>query len=168
MRKFLERSERILANVAGLSIVSMMCLTTVDAIGRYAFNRPIPGAYETTESYLAVAAVFFGICYAYRGGAFIRVSFFVDHMPPAVKLVLNYFVQVFSILLCAALLMATALQAYRKYGSGIKLSFLPFPIWPAYVLVSVGFLLTTWVMVLDLWKIKKGESNLFKDESPSV
>ena len=168
MRKWLKRSESMLTNVAGLSIFSMMCLTTVDSVGRYAFNRPIGGAYEITESYLAIAAVFFGVCYAYRGGAFIRVTFFVDRMPTVVKLLLNYLVQGFSLLLSAALLIATAIQAYRKYGSGIRLSYLSFPIWPAYVLVSVGFLFVTCVIVLDLWKIKKEESDLFKDESPNA
>jgi TRAP-type C4-dicarboxylate transport system permease small subunit len=168
MRKLLDRSENVLTNLAAVSTFIMMCLTTIDAVGRYIFNRPISGAYEITERYLAVATVFLGICYAYRGGAYIRVSFFVDRMPPTVKLALNYFVQVFSILLSLAFLIATAYQAYRKFSSGITLGFLPFPIWPAYGLVSVGFFFTTLLMILDLWRIKKGESDLFKEESPTA
>jgi TRAP-type C4-dicarboxylate transport system permease small subunit len=158
----------VLIYLATVSTFVMMCLTTSDAVGRYVFNRPISGVYEITESYLAVATVFLGICYAYRGGAYIRVSFFVDRMPRKVKVALNYFVQVFSILLSVFFLIASALQAYRKFASGITLSFLRFPIWPAYVIVCMGFFFTTLLMMLDLWRIKTGESDLFKEESPTT
>ncbi len=168
MYKVLNRCENVLTYSAAVSTFMMMCLTTFDAAGRYLFNHPISGAYEITESYLAVATVFLGIGYAYRGGAFIRVSFFVDRMPKGVKLMLNYFVQVFSILLSISFLIATTLQAYRKFASGITLSFLPFPLWPAYIIVFLGFFFTTLLMVLDLWRIRTGESDLFKEESPTA
>lgn len=168
MLKLLNRCENVLTYSATVSTFVMMCLTTADAVGRYVFNHPISGVYEITESYLAVATVFLGICYAYRGGAYIRVSFFVDRMPQKVKIALNYFVQVFSILLSVSFLIATTIQACRKFASGITLSFLPFPIWPAYVIVSVGFFFVTLLMVLDLWRVRTGESNLFKEESPTA
>ena len=58
----------------------MMCLTSADALSRYAFNRPILGAFEITEKYLMVAAIFLGLSYGYRGGLFIRVTFLVDRL----------------------------------------------------------------------------------------
>ncbi len=168
MHKLLNRCENVLTYSAAVSTFAMMCLTTFDAVGRYVFNHPISGAYEITESYLAVATVFLGICYAYRGGAFIRVTFFVDRMPPKIKVALNYLVEGFSILLSLSFLIATTIQAYRKFISGITLSYLPFPLWPAYLIVSVGFFFTTLLMVLDLWRIRTGESDLFKEESPTA
>ena len=143
MHKCFDRIENVLTSLAGVSTVIIMCLTTVDAVGRYVFGRPISGAYEITESYLAVATVFLGVCYAYRGGAFIRVTFFVDRMPRNVKAVLNYFVQVFSILLSVFFLIAAIVQTSRKYVADITLSFLPLPIWPAYAIVCVGFFFMT-------------------------
>ena len=74
----------------------MMCLTTADALSRYLFNRPITGAYEITEKYLMVATIFLGVCYAYRGGVFIRVTFLVDHLPRAVKLLAHYLAHLLS------------------------------------------------------------------------
>ena len=58
----------------------MMCLTSADALSRYAFNSPILGAFEITEKYLMVAAIFMGLSYGYRGGLFIRVTFLVDRL----------------------------------------------------------------------------------------
>jgi TRAP-type C4-dicarboxylate transport system permease small subunit len=145
-----------------------MGLTTADAGGRYIFNRPIVGAYEITERYLMVAAVFLGICTAYRGGAFIRVTFFVDRLPRKVEAVLNHFVQVFAILLSLFFLLTTIEQTRRKIGSGITLSILSIPIWPAYLIVSIGFFFVTLLLVLDLRRVKTGKSSLFQKESTNV
>ena len=69
--------------------VLAMFLHDVPDIGRRAqplcLNRPIIGAYEITEKYLMVASIFLGLSYAYRGGIFIRVTFLVDRLPPALE-----------------------------------------------------------------------------------
>ena len=102
LRKLLNRIENVSIWGAILSTFIMMCLTTADALGRYILNRTILGAYEFTENYLMVATVFFGICYAYHGGVFIRVTFFVDRLPEKAKLFLNYLAQFFSLIFSGA------------------------------------------------------------------
>ena len=168
MKKLLNRCENLLTYLAMISTFIIMVLTTADAGGRYIFNRPIVGAYEITERYLMIAAVFLGICTAYRGGAFIRVTFFVDRLPRKVKAVLNHFVQVFAFLLSLFLLLATIEQTRRKIGSGITLSIMSIPIWPAYLIVSIGFFSVTLLLMLDLWRVKRGKSSLFKEESTNL
>lgn len=165
MGKLFNRCENVLNYGALATTFTIMCLTTADVIGRYIFNRPIAGAYEITERYLMVATVFLGILYAYRGGAYIRVTFFVDRLPRQVRLALNYFVQVFSILLSLFFLMATIYQVHRSFASGVTLSFLRIPVWPAYIIVSLGFFFTTVAIVIDLWRIKTGKSDLFQGGS---
>ena len=56
--KWLWRCELVLVHAGVLAAFAMMCLTSADALSRYAFNRPILGAYEITEKYLMVAAIF--------------------------------------------------------------------------------------------------------------
>ena len=72
--------------------VAMMLLTSADALFRYLFNSPILGAYEITEKYLIVAAIFLGLSYAYRGGVFIRVTFLVDRLPRSWRTAADHFV----------------------------------------------------------------------------
>ncbi len=86
----------------------MMCLTSADALSRYAFNRPILGAFEITEKYLMVAAIFMGLSYGYRGGLFIRVTFLVDRLSGPARLAADYFAFLVSLLFCAVFLWATA------------------------------------------------------------
>ena len=168
MKKLLNRCENLLTYLATISTFIIMVLTTVDAAGRYIFNRPIVGAYEITERYLMIAAVFLGICAAYRGGAFIRVSFFVDRLPQQVRVFLNYFAQIFSILLSLFFLIASIEQTRRKIASGIILGLWSIPIWPAYMIVSIGFSFMTLLLVLDLWRVREGKSSLFKEESTNL
>lgn len=88
--KALWRCELALFYTSVVATVGIMCLTSADALSRYLLNRPIIGAYEITEKYLMVAAIFLGLSYAYRGGVFIRVTFLVDRLPRPLKLSVNY------------------------------------------------------------------------------
>jgi TRAP-type C4-dicarboxylate transport system permease small subunit len=108
--KWLDRCEHALLYVGVLATFAMMCLTSVDAISRYALNRPITGAYEITEKYLMVAAIFFGLSYGYRGGLFIRVTFLVDRLSGTARLVADYFAFLVSLAFCVFFLWATAIQ----------------------------------------------------------
>ncbi len=87
--KLLNMGENVLAYSAIIATFVIMCLTTADVLGRYVFNRPIIGAYEITENYLMVSTVFLAVCYAYRGGSYIRVTFFLDRLPRQLRVAVN-------------------------------------------------------------------------------
>jgi len=54
---FLRRVEVLLGLIAALILLALMLVTCVDVVGRYAFDRPIPGGFEITE--LAMGALIF-------------------------------------------------------------------------------------------------------------
>lgn len=168
VEEWLVRCETVLLYVAVFATFVMMCLTTADAAGRYLFNRPIAGAYEVTEKYLMVTMVFLGLCYAYRGGAYIRVTFLVDHLPDAVRIFLDYLAQVFSIAYGALVAVATTQQFLRVVSDRMTLSTVDIPVAPAYLLVPVGMFLMSVLMLLDLPRVRRGESLLLKNESPTL
>ena len=161
MQRWLDGCEWGLTVVAALATFGMMLLMTVDAAGRYLFNRPILAAYELTTNYLMVAVVFLALPYAYRQGANIRVTFLVDRLGPSPRLVIDHLVQVISILYCAALVFATAQQARHVLSTGTTFATLDLPLWPAHVVVSAGLFLTTLMMLVDLGRVRKGRSSLF-------
>ncbi len=113
--------ERVLVLAGVVAMVAMMCLTSADALSRYLLNRPILGAYEFTEKYLMVASIFLGLSYAYRGGMFIRVTFLVDRLPPALKLAINVVVQLITLAFCLLVLVASTQQAERGWQEPIRL-----------------------------------------------
>jgi TRAP-type C4-dicarboxylate transport system permease small subunit len=158
----------VLIGVAVLATFAMMCLTSADALSRYLFNSPILGAYEITEKYLMVAAIFLGLSYAFQGGVFIRVTFLVDHLPPLARQVANHAAHLLSIGFCVIILVATGQQAIRALSDTTELSALPIPVGPAYWLVPIGFFALTVAMVWDLRRVRGGTSLLFKQEAPAA
>ena len=119
---WLRRCEFALLYLGVLATFAMMCLTSADALSRYAFNRPILGAFEITEKYLMVAAIFMGLSYGYRGGLFIRVTFLVDRLSGRARLAADYFAFLVSLLFCAVLLWATGVQGFRALQDDTELS----------------------------------------------
>jgi TRAP-type C4-dicarboxylate transport system permease small subunit len=167
MRELLHYCETTMTYLAVVSTFVMMCLTTADALGRYIFNFPITGAYEITEKYLMTMTIFLGFSYAYREGFLIRVTFFVDRLPGLVVKILNHLVQAISILYGSVLVVTTLKRTFQTVASGDMLGNVHIPLWPAYLMVPVGLFFMSLLMLLDLPQVRKGRSQLFKEESPT-
>jgi TRAP-type C4-dicarboxylate transport system permease small subunit len=169
MGKLLTEIENVFVFLAIGSSFLLVCLTTADAGGRYLLNWPISGAYELSETYLMPILFYFAICYGYRKGVNIRVTFMVRHLPPRVKLGVNYFVQVVSILYGVCLFIAGGVYTYQRFGEILILPEFNVPLWPAFAVVPVGVFFMTLRMGMDLWQVKSGKSGLFiEDEETSV
>src|SRR5262249_3333562 len=137
--KVLWRCELALVYTSVLATIAIMGLTSAAALSRYLLNRPITGAYEITEKYLMVPAIFPGLSNAYGGGVFMRVTFLVDRLPRPLKLLANYLAHLVSLLFCLITLVATSQQALRGLRDDTTLSALPLLVGPAYCLVALGF-----------------------------
>jgi len=53
-QRWKRRADALLGMVASAILLAMMFLTVVDVVARYAFNRPLRGAFEVTELMLLV------------------------------------------------------------------------------------------------------------------
>ncbi|MBX9453647.1 MAG: TRAP transporter small permease [Mesorhizobium sp.] len=66
--------DRIFMAIAQLAIFVMMLSISVDALGRYLFNRPLQGSFEFTTLYLMVILTFLGLPATYASGGHIRLD----------------------------------------------------------------------------------------------
>ena len=165
--KPLDAVERVFTFLAMISVFIMVCLTAADAMGRYFLNKPISGAYEITENYLMIFAVYLALAFAYREGANVRLTFVVSRLPKKTQLVIKYVVQIFSILFVIFLFGSATRMNLGRLDDVVELSkTLSIPVWPAYLIVSLGLLFMGLFVFLDLRRVKKGTSGLFKEESP--
>jgi len=163
VQTWLNACERFLTLVAVVMAFAMMVLTTADAVGRYVLNRPILVAYELTTNYLMVAAVFLAMPYAYRGGANIRVTFLVERIRGTTRLVIDYIVQIVSVLYVAALVVATAQQTSNMLNTNTMFTTVEWPMWPGHLAVAIGLLVTAVMMLVDVGQVRKGRSSLFTE-----
>ena len=168
MMKILSRVELALIWAAVFATGAMMVLTSSDALLRYTINKPIVGAYEITEKYLMVAAIFLGFSYAYRGGAFIRVTFLVDLLPRRLRLATDYIAYLVSLACCVVFLIASGTQATREIADTTTLATLPILTGPAYCFVPIGFFALLVLMLADARRIHRGDALLFTQEAPSA
>jgi len=167
MEKVLGRVEKWSTHVAVLSIFIMMVLTTADAIGRYLFSFPIAGAYEFTEKYLMIIAVYLGASFTYRGGSTIRITLLVDRLPRKIKMGLNHFAQVFSICYGFLMVVPAVESVIRVYDQKITLSSPPLPLWVPFTAIPIGLLLMSLFMLRDLPRVRLGGSALFREGGSS-
>lgn len=169
MEKVLALCERVMLYISTLSTFILMLLTTADAGGRYIFNRPITGAYEISTTYLMIAGIFMGMSFGYRQGSYIRVTLLTGHLKGKVKVAVNTFVQIISLLYGVLLVIATYRQALRTFEMHTTLSSLDYiPVGPAYVIVPVGLFFMCLAMLIDLPKVRKNKSPLFAEDEAAI
>ena len=169
MQNVLRVCERVMLYISTLSTFVLMLLTTADAGGRYILNRPITGAYEVSTTYLMIAAIFMAMSFGYREGSYIRVTLLTSHLRGRVKMAVNYFVQIVSMLYGVMLVIATYRQALRAFEMHTTLSSLDFiPVGPAYVIVPVGLFFMSLAMLIDIPKVSKNQSPLFQEDQTII
>lgn len=80
MREAIDRVLRVLEAIAMtmavIAVLAMMASITLDALGRYLFNRPFTGQYEFTSLYLMVILTFMGLAHTQAVGGHISVPLF--------------------------------------------------------------------------------------------
>lgn len=109
----LTKAQAACAWLCGLLLMSMMLLTLLDVVGRYALNAPVPGATELTELLLAVV-IFIGLPIASADQDHVRIDLVIGVLPRAVTRALAPLIETAS----AVILLVIAWQIWRV-GSGL-------------------------------------------------
>ena len=103
------RADAVLGIAASAILMAMMCLTFVDVVARYLFNRPIRGGFEVTELLLLVL-IFAGLPLVSHADEHVTIDFIDRLLPPWL---LALWVRAMHAI-CAALMFFLAWQAWIK------------------------------------------------------
>lgn len=145
------RPERALEMLAAALLFSMMLLTFVDVVLRYLFNSPIRGAFEVSETMMAVL-IFAGLPMVSRNGEHIAIDSLVRLAPATIRKVGALLVQ----LGCAAALVGMAwllwLKASRFAAAGDVTQTLKLPIAPVVQLMAALTLFTALIHITLAWQ----------------
>lgn len=141
MKRGIEALSWLSGLIAGIGIMCLILLTTLDVLWRNLMGRSIPGAFEYTEVIL-VAAVFLSLAWTQRVNAHVSVEIVTNAMPSTIR----HLVQAAGLAVAAILLCWMALEsgkaAWQSYTSGeFRFGLTRVPIWPARFAVSIGTLL---------------------------
>lgn len=138
------------AVLAGAAILGMMLIGAANVIGMFAFNRPLPGAFEMTEA-LLVASVFLAMAMAQAQRQHVRVEVFLIRMPAFLRRAVDALTHLltaglFALLAWVSWSAARQSIAIGEFSSGL----IQFPVWPARTALAVGVSLMLLQALADL------------------
>ena len=135
--------------IAGVITFAMMALVTVNVVSRYAFNRPIAGAFELTEGALPII-IFLSLALTQYHGGHIRVTLLTDRLGPAIGRAAMVIAMLAGAVLFAWAAWAGWLAAAKSLTIGeIERGSIRYPIWPIKYAVCFGMFLLSLQYLID-------------------
>jgi TRAP-type transport system small permease protein len=145
----LKKANIVTCAVGALVLAVMMLLSCADVIGRYFFNKPIPGVWEIIR-FLLVFAVSWGIGYTQIQKDHIRINIIIALFPKRVQAAfdsLSYFLGVVGLsFLCWQLVVLA--NKYRMMPGAVTET-LGIPFYPFILALAIPIAMLILVLILD-------------------
>ena len=141
---------KVLNYIAAAFLAVMMVLTGVDVLGRYLFNKPVPGSYEMTEFMMPVV-IAFGLAYCALEKGHVRVELVTSRLPKRTQAVMNTIVTLVFLGLFILVTWQTWLRAKGMIDVGQLSLTLYIPVYPFVLSVAVGCAALCIVVLRDLF-----------------
>jgi C4-dicarboxylate transporter, DctM subunit len=158
----LSRIESVGVVLSAVFIVITMLLTTLDVILRYIFSSPIQGVYEL-ESMMLVAIAYLGLSYIQSKRSHVAMDVLSANVHGPGKLVLNLLNDVIFLLIGVLFTWQMGISTLEAWQIGdiYPGSLKGIPIWPAYLVITLGIGLTCLRLIVclifnPLWQKRPG------------
>lgn len=126
--------------VAGLSLVLMLIVETLNVLGRELYV-PLPCALEASESLLVVSA-FLAVAYVALNWGHTNVIILTMRLPQRFQKLLDAFSHFFAFVVYGILAAGAWMEAFKQTALlEMRIGVFRFPIWPFRILFSVGLTL---------------------------
>jgi TRAP-type C4-dicarboxylate transport system permease small subunit len=150
LREAINRVTEALVLLSALGIVGLMLLTVAHVTMRQLGGRGIAGGIEIVEVVLA-SVVFLGLAQAQRIDAHVSTSLVTDRLPPRVSASMQVFATGVAVLFFAWLVFETGKRGISSWQRGeTRVGLRSIPIWPARLIIPIGFAALGLQLVLDL------------------
>lgn len=137
---------RAVAYLGMFLLIPMMLLITGEVVGRWGWNKPIPGSVEIAEYMLSVF-ILLGVAYTQQMKGHVRVAMLISRLGERPQLILEVFTTLLSLFIVAIL----AWQGWNLGVEEIAVSdMLRIPQWPFKLLVCVAGVSLFFELLIDL------------------
>ncbi|QDZ00671.1 TRAP transporter small permease [Nitratireductor mangrovi] len=150
------RLEKLLALLAGVTILFVMLISVANILGRKLFNIPVPGFVDWMEQSVPIIA-FLGIVYCQRLGGHIRMDILIGQLRGRLLYAAEWFGVLLLLALSVTLIWGSWLHFARSFDFGAPLWSrdstidLSLPTWPVKLVVPVMLFLLAVRLGLQLW-----------------
>jgi len=125
--------------VSGTSVATIIAVNSIDTLGRAFFSKPLTGAVEITELFLAMCIIL-AIPFAQRKLAHIEIDMFTQRCGAGLKKIL-LLISIILTILVFLLLMVQSYESAKVSVASFESSagYLSVPIWIGKIAVTIGF-----------------------------
>jgi TRAP-type C4-dicarboxylate transport system permease small subunit len=156
----LAMANRFMVYIASVALFGMMIVVVIDVIGRYAFDKPLMGAYELVGYLMAIAGPW-AIGYSQIQKGHIRVDFLLKRFPNRGQAVITSIAYLIGVVVFSVLCycMVTKTQYFLGLKHGNTTDTMGIPIAPFTILVAIALGMLALVLIFDfihaLLEVKK-------------
>jgi TRAP-type C4-dicarboxylate transport system permease small subunit len=129
---------QVLIAVGAAMLALMMFLTAVDVGLRYAFNRPLAGAFELV-GYMMAIFVPFSVAYCAQRKGHVSVDLIMGQFPPKVRLFSEIFTTFITLIFVSAVSWQNVLYFFEVKASGLTSAVLLIPEYPFVAPTAIAF-----------------------------
>ena len=164
-RSVLSAINRASIAICSVSIAVMMAYGFVDVVGRYLFDRPLYGTYELSELLLAVV-VFLSIASCQAEDRHMRVDFLLPYMSTRMRALIDGSAYACGVLICGFMAWYSIGPAVYSWEIGEHTEgMISFPVYPAKIVVPIGFALLGLQLAFDFLHAVSGAGR--SDDEPA-
>ncbi|MDR5701579.1 TRAP transporter small permease subunit [Agromyces aerolatus] len=137
--KWIDRLSLLLAVLGGIATVGLMLNVVFDVLGRFFFNRPLPGTLDLTQFAWMPTLVSLGLGYALLRGEHLRVNLLTAPTRPRTQRIIEIVGMVFTLGTTAMFILFGTEKAVEAMNFGEKAVGTPWlEIWPYRFVIVVG------------------------------
>ena len=150
--RVIRRAGDVTAVLAAVVSAGIMLGIVVDVVNREITGRSVPGMLELVETFMVVV-VFLGLAHAEATGTHVRMGLVTRVLPHLWRRMARAFAMVVCMLGSAWFCYVTALRALdATTAREVRPGLLRFPVWPARIIVAVGFGLLVLEYGVRVWE----------------
>ena len=131
------------------AVILLMLITVVHSVGRYVFDKPVPGIIELS-GYLLVMAVFLIAAYAMINKRHITIGLLIDNRSVRTQAIIDSITFFMAFLFTSAASWQTLLQGSYMMKQGQASAILHIPNFPFYYVVGAGWFLFSLALLIHL------------------
>ncbi len=134
-----KKIESLFFLIAKITVILMMFLIVIDALGRYIFNFPVPGAYKLVEGYLMVIITFLSLSYVMKLDGHISMNLVINKFPLKARIYIYVVLMSLASILVLIIGYLATTKTFNAYQHKlVEIGVINWPVWLVYVWVSIG------------------------------
>jgi len=147
--RWLQQADAAASIVTALLLASLMLITVIDVVGRYAMNRPLSGAAEWIELSMGVM-IFGGFFQAGVSGEHVRIDLLDKAWSRTARRVVDAIARIVSAVVLLGVAWRLLVKAQEMSGYADVSSYLGVPLAPLACVMAAASALTALVYLLEL------------------